>query len=151
MNYALNDILAYEHPGVVARFRRDNPQKADRAEILFKDLLRFFWASKRHQHDRRQAPEAAELDFIFIMDEEMRDIDQMWHVFLLYTEDYMNFCHKYFNEYLHHKPDIVPNMEKGVLDADTLFENNLEKFLQYNYDVLGEEVVTRWFAQSLAQ
>ena len=85
------------------------------------------------------------------MDDEMRDIDQMWHVFLLYTEDYMNFCHKFFGEYLHHQPDIVPTLEKGVVDAAESFTANLEKFLDYNYDILGEDVVRRWFAFSSAE
>ena len=79
------------------------------------------------------------------MDEEMRDIDQIWHVFLLYTQDYMEFCEKYFAEYLHHKPDVVPNFEKGHFD----FETNLVKFLNYIYKNLGEEVVRRWFIKSL--
>lgn len=150
LTYSLEDILNYDHPAVVARFKKDHPTKAEHAEIYFKDLLRFFWASKRHQNDRKADP-SDKLNFVFIMDDEMRDIDQMWHVFLLYTEDYMNFCHKYFGEYLHHQPDIVPTLEKGVVDAAESFSANLEKFLDYNYDLLGEDVVRRWFAFSSAE
>jgi hypothetical protein len=146
MHSSLSEVLKYQHPAVVRRFQKDHPEKAGQAEQLFSDLLRFFWASKNHQILRARAPEKAELNFVFIMDEEMRDIDQMWHVFLLYTQDYMEFCDRYFAEYLHHKPDVVPNFEKGAFD----FETNLEKFLAYTYDTLGPEVVERWFSGSLA-
>ena len=146
MKTTLDEILNFKHPAVVRRFQKDHPAKADQAETLFSDLLRFFWASKKHQVERLQEPHRADLDFVFIMDEEMREIDQIWHVFLLYTQDYMEFCDRYFGEYLHHKPDVVPNFEKGAFD----FEANLVKFLDYAYDALGPDVVARWFSRSLA-
>lgn len=139
MNATLNELLTYEHPEIVKRFKKDFPTDAHRAEVLFKDMLRFFWVSKNHSIDKKTGKE--EFDFTFIMDEEMNMIDKMWHIFLLYTEDYMNFCDKYFGEYLHHRPDIVPTMPQDP----KLFEQNLEKFLSYTYDQLGEEVVVRWF------
>jgi hypothetical protein len=143
----LNDVLAYKHPAVVRRFQKEHPQKAHQAEQLFEDLLLFFWASKRHALDRAAHPGDESLDFVFIMDQEMRDIDQMWHVFLLYTKDYMDFCESNFGEYLHPLPDIVPTFEQGSFE----FEANLAKFLSYVYDRLGEQVVRRWFARSLAE
>jgi hypothetical protein len=142
----LNEVLAYQHPAVVKRFIRENPAKAVQAEQLFSDLMLFFWASKKHALDRAASPADPALDFVFIMDQEMRDIDQMWHVFLLYTKDYMDFCDQHFGEYLHHLPDIVPTFERGSFE----FETNLAKFLSYVYDHLGEAVVRRWFAGSVA-
>jgi hypothetical protein len=140
----LNEVMKYKHEAVVRRFKRDNPGKADQAEQLFEDLKTFFWISKKHYLDKKAEPQNPDLKFVFIMDEEMRDIDQMWHVFLLYTKDYMDFCQQYFGEYLHHLPDIVPTFEKGSFD----FESNLVKFLNYVYDHLGAETVKRWFAKS---
>lgn len=142
----LDEVLAYEHPAVVRRFKKEHPAHADRAETIFKDLMRFFWCSKRHYLDKTANPSNESLQFTFIMDEDMRIIDQMWHVFLLYTQDYMDYCERYFKEYLHHLPDIVPTFEAGSFD----FETNLVKFLDYTYEHLGEEVVRRWFASSLA-
>lgn len=145
----LNELLKYEHPAVVARFKKAHPASAENAEIIFKDLLRFFWASKTHHKDLAMTP-SDKLDFVFIMDDEMKEIDFMWHVFLLYTQDYMDFCNKYFGAYLHHLPDLVPLLEEGVVDTEANFSSNLEKFLDYNYDLLGEDVVRRWFAFSSA-
>ena len=145
MQASLEQVLSYKHPAVVRRFQREHPAKAGQAEQLFSDLMMFFWASKAHAAEKQRDPGDAALDFVFIMDEEMRDIDQMWHVFLLYTKDYMDFCEGNFDEYLHHLPDIVPTFEKGSFE----FEANLVKFLDYVYDRLGEDVVRRWFAKSL--
>lgn len=142
----LNEVLAYQHPAVVRRFQKEHPERAHAAEQIFSDLLRFFWSSKKHYNDQLERPDDERLKFVFIMDEEMREIDQMWHVFLLYTKDYMDFCQKYFGEYLHHLPDIVPTFERGSFD----FEANLVKFLEYVYDELGEDVIVRWFPKSVA-
>lgn len=141
---SLDEILEYKNPDVVRRYKKDFAEKAARAEMLFEDLLRFFWGTKRHALDKQSNPTAPQLDFVFIMDEEMREIDHMWHIFLLYTRDYMNFCQKYFGEYLHHQPDLVPLFEnKGFK-----FETNLERFLNYSFDLYGESVIRRWFAKS---
>lgn len=141
---SLNDILGFEHPAVVNRFRKEFPERAQDADIIFKDLLRFFWASEKHEVERRNNPQNENLDFVYIMDEEMKPIDQMWHIFLLYTKDYMDFCERYFKQYIHHVPDIVPGMPQDP----KAFEKNLERFLNYSYDILGEETVKRWFSET---
>lgn len=143
---ALEEVLAYRNPSVLRRFRREHPEAADSAERLFDDLLRFFWISRRHAADRLAAPADPALDFVLIMDEEMRMIDQMWHVFLLYTQDYADFCARYFGEFLHHLPDVVPALEGAAFDP----AENLTRFLSYLYDRLGADTVERWFAGTLA-
>lgn len=141
------EISAYQNQAVVRRFQKEHPEHAENAQGIFDDLMLFFWASKKHESERLANPANAELDFVFIMDEEMKLIDVMWHKFLLYTQDYMDFCGKYFGEYLHHLPDVVPN--RGIKPIH--FETNLERFLNYVCHELGPEVVRRWFAESLKQ
>ena len=140
---SLQDVLSYHNPQVIRRFAKEHPEFAPVAETVFQDLMRFFWASKQHELDRKNNPQDPQFDFMYIMDEEMRSIDQMWHIFLLYTQDYMDFCQKFFGQYLHHLPDLVDKME----DDQKLFQANLEKFLSYTYDKLGEEVIRRWYAE----
>lgn len=141
------DVLNYKHPGVIRRFQRENPDLHDHAEEIFSDLMKFFWAGRKHEDLKAQEPHNQDLDFIYIMDEEMKPIDVMWHTFLLYTKDYMNFCDTYFGEYLHHLPDIVENN----LDQDPeKFKLNLERFLSFTFDHLGEDVIRRWYAPHLS-
>lgn len=142
----LEEILNYKNPAVVRRFQKEYPDKASRAEDIFTDLMRFFWGTKKHVVDRTRNPSNEELNFFFIMDDDMREIDHMWHIFLLYTRDYADYCQKYFGEYLHHQPDLVPYFENQGFK----FETNLEKFLNYSYELFGEAVIRRWFSNSLA-
>lgn len=144
MSFVNPDVLSYQNPAVIRRFKKEFSEKASEAETIFSDLMKFFYASKTHEIQRIKKPNDSSLDFIFIMDEEMKYIDHMWHIFLLYTEDYLDFCNKYFGEFLHHRPDIVPNNP----EFEVGFEENLTKFLSFNYDLLGEVVVSRWFADS---
>ncbi len=137
----LEEIIEYRHPQVIARFCKEYPEMAEQSEIIFEDLMRFFWASKKHEADKKLTPQNPALDFIYIMDEEMKGIDLMWHIFLLYTQDYADFCQKYFGVFLHHLPDIVD----PEVDETAKFEENLEKFLNYSYDALGEDVIKRWY------
>ncbi len=138
---SLNEIKNFKHIGVIDRYNKDNPEYANQGNQIFEDLMIFFWASNQHSIDQKENLNNKDLDFVYIMDEKMLQIDRMWHVFLLFTKDYMDFCEEYFGEYIHHLPDIVPGMEKSEKD----FEVNLERFLNYNYDLLGHEVIERWF------
>lgn len=140
----LNSIKNYKHMGVIDRFKKEYPAHKQNAETIFEDLMTFFWASEKHEQDKLSDPKNESLDFVFIMDEEMKMIDQIWHIFLLYTKDYMDFCQKYFGQYIHHLPDIVPNMPQNKEQ----FAINLERFLNYNITQLGEGMVARWFGEN---
>lgn len=146
MKVNLEDLTNYRHPQVIKRFAREYPEMAEKSEAIFQDLMLFFWASKYHTEEKKLYPHREDLDFIYIMDEEMKGIDQMWHIFLLYTKDYAEFCEKYFGEFLHHLPDLVDPDETD----SSKFTQNLERFLNYTYDLLGEEVIKRWYAPILA-
>lgn len=142
MNTTLDEILEYRHPGVEERFCRFFKKSPEEAKKTFADLMRFFWASEKHEQDKTYKSQE-NLDFVFIMDEAMRPIDDIWHIFLLYTKDYMEFCEKYFGQYIHHLPDIVPDLE----ESHDKFEQNLTKFINYNYELLGHDTMQRWFGE----
>jgi hypothetical protein len=142
----LNELLAYRHPGVLKNFQLGLPELADAAEGLFDDMLRFLWLTKRHEVDQKAQPHAEHLQFLFVMHEEMRDIDSMWHAFILHTHDYMAFCDRFFGGYMHHEPGIADSHPQSPAD----FAADLGKFLSYAYDHLGEATVRRWFAMYVA-
>jgi len=138
----LQAFLAYRHPQVIRSYIRDFPAYESRAEVLFADMLRFLWLSRKHMEDRERKPDDMALDFLFVMHEEMRDIDNMWHNFILYTKDYTDFCLENFGEYLHHKPDVA----ETIVQTESEFSTEMQKFLSYVYDELGEQTMRRWFA-----
>ena len=49
----INMIASFVHFGVINRFKKDFLHKSERSEIIFMDLMRFFWISKQHQFDQK--------------------------------------------------------------------------------------------------
>ena len=69
MKVTLKEILKYRHPGVEQRFCKFFNKTPQQAKETFEDLMRFFWASEKHEQDKISHPENKDLDFTFIMDE----------------------------------------------------------------------------------
>ncbi|MBC7542688.1 MAG: hypothetical protein H7338_08155 [Candidatus Sericytochromatia bacterium] len=142
---SLEQVLAYRHDGVIRNFQRNFPHLESVAPQLFTEMIRFLWLSRKHESDLQAQPEAAHLNFLFVMHTEMLDIDNMWHAFILYTKDYMAFCETYFGEYMHHEPDVAETEPQTPEE----FAVDLGLFLSYTYDTLGEVTVRRWFGSHL--
>lgn len=139
----LSDLLKYHHPKVIQTYVRTFNVDECHAQALFKDMLTYLWISSKHHIDRHTQPDNERLQFQFVMHEEMRPIDDMWHNFILYTRDYIDFCHRYFGQYIHHEPDIAIDH----VPTESEFSANLEKYLNYVYEQLGELTLIRWFAK----
>lgn len=142
----LTTLLNYKHDKVISSYIRTYQVDIDKASQLFEDMLKYLWISRKHTLDRQESPQQEDFHFQFVMHEEMRDIDNMWHNFILYTQDYTQFCTYFFGEYLHHVPDVAETM----IQTENEFSTDLEKYLTYVYDHLGEETVRNWFSIHLA-
>ncbi len=70
-------------------------------------------------------------------------LDKMWHVFILHTRAYMEFCQQYFDEYVHH--EVEPGGQEYALSSA-----ELSAFLSDCYDCLGEGWLLRNFSEVLA-
>ena len=134
---ALDAVLAYRHPGVVARYVREFGGDTNAAEELFIELMRWLYLCGR-------ATEPGMPGARISMYPEILRIDDMWHVFILDTHDYADFCARYFGRFIHHDPTPVNGLLE--LDEDTV-NAELEGFLSFLYDELGETTVRRWFAE----
>jgi len=142
----LSDLLQYRHAPVLRSYMRMTQCDSSHAEQLFVNMLKYLWLTRKHEYDSKNLETDREpLDFNLVMHEEMREIDNMWHNFILYTSDYMEFCKRYFGTYMHHQPDVAEN----VVLKEEEFRNDMEKYLCYVYDNLGERTVCDWFAQHL--
>ncbi len=49
------------------------------------------------------------------------EIDEVWHAHILHTRDYVHFCNRVFNEYLHHSPHHGQNQELSLEQMADLF------------------------------
>lgn len=143
----LEALLTYRHPASLKTYMRTYAVDEFTAEQLFIDMLKYLWLSSRHREEQVEKPSESSLQFSFVMHQEMRDIDNMWHGFILYTKDYTAFCHRYFGGYLHHVPDVA----EGDAPSNHEFAENMTNFLSYVYDHLGEATVRRWFRAALEE
>ncbi|MBV7491156.1 hypothetical protein [Pseudomonas sp. PDM30] len=64
-------------------------------------------------------------------------VDDMWHVFILFTKDYSDFCDKCIGFFLHHEPNISE-------ETTPINENNDELFSDYEKHFLKKPPTTIW-------
>ena len=143
----LSKVLKYKNPEVVARFCKEQGVSKKNATVIFKDLLRFLWLSNRkHYLNSKRKDQVYDLHpfpmlFAFVI------VDEMWHTFILFTGDYVNFCQKYFRKsILHHVPESIHKHDRNskVVDHEQIRKkaNDLIRFVSSE---LGESVARRWF------
>lgn len=124
----LSEIMRYEHRGVVARIMNELNINEIEAKELFGDTKKFLFLSSIA--DKKISPTIP--------------IDEAWHVFLLYTKDYYDFCFKFFGHMVHHRPfDDYENKEKIINRsnvtlqlAQLCFGNSLSK--NWDFSTYGQ-------------
>ncbi len=136
----LDYLLAYQNPDVIERYKNDYPSNELGPEDALKELLKYFWLNEKLKSDKTHAPTNENLFFDCAIHSEMREIDTMWHTFLLFTKDYAAFCQRYFGKFIHHQP-----VQKESITSRKKQELELRRFLSYVYDNLGEETLVLWF------
>lgn len=79
----------YQNADVLARFCVDYGGTQQGAERCFEELKNFL---------ARAAAERSSIE------PPSKEVDQMWHTFLLFTKDYAAFCERSFGKFVHHVP-----------------------------------------------
>ncbi len=125
----LKEVLGYHHEGVIKRFCYDNSNfSLDQIRRDFQDLLAWLWLNVKRKKSGRKT-------YLF---GPLKHLDNLWHLFILHTRDYFDFCTQYFNAYIHHETE--PPGEEYLLS-----ELDLEEFLADAYEQLGQDWIIRWF------
>lgn len=134
MEKSLNDVLAYKNEDVVDRFLMMYDIEQKEASKIFNETLKWLWLGNK-------------IDGVFI-DDSTLIIDEMWHNFILFTQDYENFCMNHFGRYIHHQPE---KRKKGEWYNDSFnkeeHKNKLEKLYEGVYDYLGEKTLLTWYEE----
>ena len=78
----------------------------------------------------------------------------MWHEFILFTQEYHNFCETFFGNYLHHVPcseKEFQSFQQRKVERKENFEKlereKLKVFVTYIQQNLGDETLETWFKQ----
>jgi hypothetical protein len=122
----LEQVMDYPLPPLIERFQQKLGLSQDAAMQLFDDTKRFLYLCGIS--DKPIAPNET-LDF-------------GWHQFLLFSEEYADFCQKNFGRFIHHRPTRLDNpppkgeMSRRAVDlAKTVFGENLSS--NWHYPLLG--------------
>ncbi len=100
--------------------------------MVFKDMLRFLWIIAGEQ----KTPHP---HFKIGIYDSMTIIDEMWHTFFLFSQEYQEFCFKYFGKILFHSGH--PNPLTYAPDAIP----NRERMIEFIWKEFGSGTARRWF------
>jgi hypothetical protein len=149
---ALKRVLSYSHPGVVDRFVHEYRVERKFAEAVFKDLRRYLWLVHLvAEIKERDLPELRSLELKVPMFKLMNVMDHFWHVFLLFSEDYENFCEEHFGRRIHHVPEPVSEeirFNRMRQPGKHLLTPEFRSFVDFVWVALGSDVANRWFLYS---
>ncbi len=85
----LEEVLGYQNPSVVLRIQRELGVEMPKAQEFFADLKRFLWLIANSSVECL-VPSPV--------------VDEAWHSFVLFTQEYADFCDHYFGRFIHHSP-----------------------------------------------
>ena len=115
MNSLHPTLLTYKNEMVISRYRNEYPNSRMSAEEAFSELMKYFWLCQKFASDK--------------------------DTFLIFTRDYLEFCDNFCNGiFIHHDP--LP--EKATI-SKKMYESELNRYLTYIYDNLGEKTLVKWF------
>ena len=142
----LKQILAYENEHIIERYAKDYADNYLSPQQAYTEMLKFLWLGDKLKSERKKNPENKQLPNMMPIHHEMKEIDDMWHTFILFTKNYADFCEHYFDYFIHHAPNT--SKEKPTEEE---YRQELERYLIYVYDNLGEETVRLWFRDVLLE
>ena len=135
MTLDLPVLLQYKNEQVVTHFCHSHPEFSLReARQLFEDLLAWMGLSW-------QRTILGKKTYLF---GPLLIMDEMWHTFILHTQDYFHFSMTYFGEYFHHH--VEPIGFEYVLEEDELTD-----FVQDCFKYLNTEWVERRFSGAFTE
>ena len=112
------------------------------ANFIFEDLLRWLWLCRTHQIKQNNWLQKKSVSLTLYTP--MNIIDEMWHSFIICTQDYQDFCHQYLGAFIHHSPNVNeldPALPKASFNEDPELKHMLHLVLTH----FGKETMQRWF------
>ena len=138
----LETALAYKNPSILHKFMEYYDVSYEKAEMLFTETKRYLWLAVYFARQNRKD---------IYLPPPFNAIDEMWHTFILFTEEYHDYCEEMYGHYVHHVPNTKQQKDQMFADYETdnsaYYEKKhaeLKQFYEAVYDVLGEEVLLNW-------
>ena len=122
------DALAYDAPFLIEKLVKDRiVETPEEGEVLFREVKRFcvlVCSGDRHPWEMYSLR-----------------VDEVWHQFILYTREYMEFCDRFLGGYIPHSPNNAPKSEI----ADWPEAPSFEVFQRRYEQLFGEPLPDAWY------
>ncbi len=139
---SLDQALEYQNDEVVHRFTTLWKVSFAEAQDLFLETKKWLWLCAQLEKQR------------LAITTPLLIIDEMWHNFVLFSREYMEYCHDCFGHYIHHAPTTHREKEeyKQQYEADPIgsAEKKMQEQIQQFtliYQKLGVETVLKWYVE----
>jgi len=143
---SLDEVMAYRNPTLVDGFHTLYDVTRAEAEELFEEICKWLWLCGQSIHER--APQIR-------VDNDLLMLDEMWHLFILFSDAYVAFCNRYFGFYIHHQPTTYEEKKRfrerlHQQPSDLLSDMADEErsFYTYVYEKLGRDTLIKWHTES---
>lgn len=134
MHKDLKNLLTYRNEDVVDRFLKMYDVSEQEALEIFDETLKWLWLGNQ-------------VEGVFI-DDSTLIIDEMWHNFILFTQDYEVFCLNNFGRYIHHQPERRKQQDYYAISLNVEeHKSKLENLYEGVYDYLGEDTLLKWYEE----
>jgi hypothetical protein len=130
--HSLSDALTYNAPFLIEKLLKDHiVESVDEAQTLFLELKRYFVLVRSDD------------DIPWKM-YSLR-IDEVWHQFVLFTWEYINFCERYFGTYIQHNPSNAPEWPKKSVSQGANGPSSFEGFKERYEKLFGGPLPEVWY------
>jgi len=103
------EAMAYEAPFLIEKLQKDHiVESVEEGEALFAEVKRYFVLARS--------------DGSKIWQMHSLRIDEVWHQFVLFTRQYMDFCQRFFGGYIPHSPGNAPETKIAAVVETASFE-----------------------------
>jgi hypothetical protein len=135
----LDEALEYQNEEIIHRFLQIYDMSFAEAGDIFIQTKKWLWLLAVAHQDENMGKKVPRLT----IDKSLLSIDEMWHNFILFTQEYGKYCISKFGFYIHHKPNFAgKNQEEQTLLS--LVDHRRNQY-SYTYDVLGSDTLELWY------
>ncbi|MCZ8382106.1 hypothetical protein O6P37_24875 [Mycobacterium sp. CPCC 205372] len=111
------DALAFEAPYLIEKLVKDHvAESVDHAELLFREIKRYFVVT--------------ECDAGVTWSMYSLEVDAVWHQFVLFTRQYIDYCRAHFRGYIQHAPSNAPKIRLAAVREPSTFEMFAQRYAQ---------------------
>ncbi len=144
--------LSYQNSDIISSFLDSYELTNQEAQEIFEETKKWIYlcalAREKSRDLHENAPRSLSIDKNLII------VDEMWHTFILFTNEYSAYCNRAFGSYLHHQPQTASanlaakaEYAKDPQAIQARKREDLRAQYEFIYDHLGAGTLSKWYEE----